>query len=392
MASLYFPKQPTNEYEGKLKLSYGNSNTVYGQFSFSGPVVEDKVLFRVSGSHKRSDGFVKNVALDTFADRIRDTYLHGLILFDMTENISLDLRANYGYNDNGNLSAEGFVTRAQFDDFDPGFIKLNADTFTIREMYDFSAKLNIEGEYLTLTSITSYSNVMTDLEGDADFTPLPIVLQDVESSIKAITQELRLSSSSDSDFRWLVGVFYQDRDVDKSLNIPFDDGTGHPLPALAQSALDFGTSKSWAVFGSASYDITPELELTFGLRYDSDKRTSVDANIPGSDAARKFTSTQPKVQLKYQLRPDLNIYATYGRGFRSGGFNAFVSIAEDRAYAGETADNYEVGIKGSMAGGKVSFSASAFRIDFNNQQFFFVSVNPPTQNIQNIEKNQNLRR
>lgn len=378
-------KQPGDEFDGRIKASYGNADRVTVRGNFSGPIVKDKAYFRISGSHDTTDGQIKNTFLDTYADNFEETYLRAFLGVQLASNINLDLRANYGDNSGGSLTAEAVPT-AIFDDFDPGFLQRSVDTQFEREIYDFSAKLDIEFETMTFTSITDYGDAKTDLEGDADFSPAPAVLQDVDVHVEAFTQEVRLASNSDGPLTWLIGAFYQDRDTENLLRIPLDDGTGNPLPVLLIDSADNGTSKAWAVFGSATWSVTDNIDLTFGLRHDEDKRTSVDANIPGSDAARTFSSTQPKVQVSYKINPDLNIYATYGRGFRSGGFNAFASIGVDRAYEAEFVDNIEVGMKGTLADGKLSFSASIFRNYYDNQQFFFVNLNPPSQNVINIEE------
>ena len=214
------------------------------------------------------------------------------------------------------------------------------------------------------------------------------MLQDTQLDVEAFTQELRIASNSNGPFRWLIGGFYQDRDTTNFLDIILDDGTGQPVePAVfALQSRDVGTSESWGIFGSASYDISPTLEFTLGARYDSDKRNSVDQIFAGSDASDKFTSFQPKVQLKYELAPSHNIYATYSEGFGSGGFNAFFAGPAARRFAAQSAENYEIGAKGEFGNGLVQYSASLFQVYYDNQQFYFITTNPPSQNITNIDR------
>ena len=378
-------RQPTNEFEGSVRGSYANAETVATTAGLSGPIIADKVLFSVGGSYRNSDGDIEDQFQNEPVDDRDDKFYRGRLLFNLTDSLQLDLRANYGDNDDGSLGNE-LVTRDQFDDFEPGFLAQNAPLREERELWDYSAKLRYEFNGYTLTSITGYSKVEDHIHGDADFSPQPIALQDVQLDVDAWTQEIRLASPSDGRFTWLIGAFYQDRDTDNFLQIPLDDGTGHPSPVVVQQSNEEGNSKSSAVFGSVSFDIGWDTELTLGGRYDRDERESADRLVPASADDETFSEFQPKVQLMKSLSDSVNVYATYGRGFRSGGFNAFASTGVDRVYDKEVADNYEIGVKGRTESGLLGYSAAAFLIEYENQQFFFVGLNPPSQNVLNIDK------
>jgi iron complex outermembrane receptor protein len=380
-------RQPTNDFEGRVKASYGNGHTITANADLSGPIVADKILFRLGGSYRDTDGFIRNQTTGELVDSGHSMFLRGRLIFNLTDALTLDLRANYGRDRNGILLTE-LISTAQFDDFKPGFLFGDPPVRERRDLYDVSAKLEYAADAFTVTSITGYSHVKNNAFGDADFAPVHVVLQDVTLRVKALTEELRITSSADRPFRWLVGAFYQDRDNDNFVNVPFDDGTGRPIPgSFASQSQDVGTSKSWAAFGSASYDITPQLEFTLGARYDKDKRTSVDQLIPASATDGTFSAFQPKIQLVYKPSRTFSLYATYGEGFSSGGFNAFgAAAAVGRRYGAETAENYEVGMKGALLDGKLDFATSLFRVYYRNQQFFFNVFSPPSQNIINIDK------
>lgn len=380
-------KQPTNEFSGSARASYATANEVRVSGSIAGPIVEDKLLFRLTGAYNESDGQIRNVFLGTRADGYDEHYVRGLLVYKPTDALSIDLRASYGDNHAGSLTAE-MVPHASFDDYRPGFLRRNVDTISNRTMSDFSVKVDYQFSAFTVTSVTDYGQVDTLLFGDADFSPAPAVLQDVQLDITAFTEEVRLTSNATGPLRWLIGAFYQDRDTTNFLQVPLDDGTGRPRDVFAVRSLDQQTSKSWALFSSTSYDVTSDLELTLGLRYDNDKKESLDELAPASFAGETFKKLQPKVQLSYTVSPAVNLYATYGTGYRSGGFNAFRSVAVSRAYEAETAKNFEVGMKGELMNGLATYSMSAFRLDYDNQQFFYVSLNPPTQNVENIDKTQ----
>lgn len=379
-------RQPTNELAGMVKASYGVADTVALDASLSGPIVADKVLFRLAGSYKDTDGRITNQTSGLKMDQGESTFVSGRLIFNLSDAWSLDLRGSYGKDKLGGLSAE-VVGTAGWDSFKPGFFANNPRQTDDREIWDVSARLEHEGEYLTFSSISGFSKLDEVQTGDADFMAAPVLLQHVDLDVKAFTQELRLSSPSSDRFRWLVGAFYQNRDTDNFLDIPFDDGSGKPVAGpLAVSSHDAGTSKSWAGFGSASYDIMADLELTVGARYDEDKRTSIDEVFANSDVSSTFTSFQPKLQVAWKAARALNLYATYGEGFGSGGFNAYIAGPSARRYDAQTATNYEVGMKGAVLSGLVTYSAALFQVDYDNQQLFFITANPPSQNIVNIDR------
>lgn len=383
-------KQPTNDFEGMARASYASGNDFRGGGAISGPIVKDKLLFRVSGSFRNFDGQITDQTArdgDLKADFDHSYIVKAALLLNASENLKIDLRGNYMHQRGGAPTIEK-VSRVNIDDFSQDLLNRSVLTYDKREIKEVSLKINYQFDNMLLTSVSDYSKSVGNLFGDADFSPATARLQLVDLSAKSFTQELRLASTGASWLRWLGGVYYQNRDTENFLQIAFDDGFGQPSGVFGLRSFDVGTSKSWAGFGSVSADIAKDLELTLGGRYDHDKRTSNDAIFPGSAAEGVYKSFQPKVQLRYQWTDELNAYASYARGFRAGGFNAFFASSGGvaRQYKGEISDSFEVGMKGQFMNGLLSFNAAAFHSKFQNQQFFFVKTNPPSQNVTNIDR------
>ncbi|BBE33911.1 TonB-dependent receptor [Sphingosinicella microcystinivorans] len=382
-------RRPTNELEGMVRASYASGNDIRVGGAISGPLVKDKLLFRLAASMRDYKGQLRDQTArdgDRKADYDENYLVKAGLIFTPTDRLEINLRGNYLHQRAGAPSLE-VVTNANFDDYGTSLLNRNVLTYDKREIYDLSLKADYDFGAAMLTWITGYSRSDAHLFGDADFSPTPFLLQDLDLTVKAFTQELRLSSQGDGWLRWLVGLYYQKRDTDNFLLIPFDDGTGQSNGTFAIQSFDAGTSKSIAAFGSTSADVSDDLELTLGMRYDRDKRRSVDTAIGGaSEAGDTFEAFQPKLQLKYKIADDLNVFASYGRGFRSGGFNAFFAAGADRQFNKERSDSFEVGMKGDFLDRRLTFSASAFHIKFDNQQFFFITVSPPSQNVVNIDK------
>src|SRR6266478_2158421 len=57
-------KQPTNEFSGFAQAGVGSGSEREGVFALSGPIVPDRLLFRVSGEYKTADGQINNSYLN----------------------------------------------------------------------------------------------------------------------------------------------------------------------------------------------------------------------------------------------------------------------------------------------------------------------------------------
>jgi iron complex outermembrane recepter protein len=201
--------------------------------------------------------------------------------------------------------------------------------------------------------------------------------------------ELRLTSPGDERLRWLGGVYFADIERDVVVSQGADLGGRLQAKAFVPSSGpnptdllydDTFSSTVYAVFGQLAYDVLDNLELALALRYDSEDR-EVENNVPTCsatdpsrcraqtplfglvwrpdpavpayinpaysanpgyatsgipDRSKTFDQLQPKVSANWKITEDFSVFASYGVGFRSGGFNSSGSadtIAQ--AYRGE---------------------------------------------------------
>jgi len=122
--------------------------------------------------------------------------------------------------------------------------------------------------------------------------------------------------------------------------------------------------ESWAVYGSAGYDLTDKLNVSADLRYTRDtedfstRRYDFGTGVlqPGSfnlDAARKADNTSYTLTLAYKPVTDWLVYAKTGTGYRAGGFNSSLGdprqpIPVPAEFDNETVRAYEAGVKGNI--------------------------------------------
>ena len=363
-------RAPTNEIEGFLKASYGNEASMRLAGSVSGPIVEDRWFFRLAGYSRDSEGLIENVREEKI-DAADHSGIRARLEYE-GESLDLSIRGSTSsgsggaamqdrpiLGDDGNPVAPDDVTNPG-----PGSNIIGRED---TEFSDFSIRLDYDLGGATLTSISALADAQQGVYGDGDFLSADFVFQDLTFTSDVFNQELRLASDDDQRFRWLVGVFYQERDELADVFVAFSDQSPVNAGMTILNQSNKTTSESTAVFGQLDYDLSDRTEFSLGLRYDDDEQTTVDRNNPGPTTAdATFSKLQPKVQLSHQWTDQSLVFATYSEGFRSGGFT------QNDLFEDEETVNYEVGLKGRFAGGSVAFNASLYRIDYINQQLSFV--------------------
>ncbi|MDG1709401.1 MAG: TonB-dependent receptor, partial [Emcibacteraceae bacterium] len=373
-------KKPTDEIEGSVAASYGNGNNMKFSGFVSGPVVEEKVHFRVGGYYRNFDGLINDAFLNEKVDSNEEVSAFGMLSFNLGENTYLDLRGRYTTTEAG-LGYYQNVSEGSVEDFSI-LSSQNVLGVDNRDLGEFSAKLehDFDGATFTLIGAYSYSDQSALSDGDYSAVPSDFVFhfagaQENILDVKSFTVESRLTSTDDGPFRWSVGSFFQNRERNSAFT-SYDDAVGDARVEASAftsdtavfSILDENKSKAWGLSAQVNYDITDQLEVTAAARFDQDKRESVDArDIAGTFAADTFKQFQPKVSISYQATDDFLVYAGYSRGFRSGGFNE-PSPLINRVFDKEVSDSFELGFKSSFADGMTTLNGSVFRINQKDAQ------------------------
>ncbi|MBA3676656.1 MAG: TonB-dependent receptor [Sphingosinicella sp.] len=250
---------------------------------------------------------------------------------------------------------------------------------------------------VTLRSITGYRK--DDSGTPIDFDALPVVDVDVPAfyNNKQTSQELQALFDI-GPLNALVGGYY----LDASARTVFDVRLPNTVTALTFGNVD---TQTYAIFADATYDITPQFSASVGARYTWDERTSsirrgvflggggspffggtgrqilVQSTFDGTKDFKKFT---PRASLSFKPHPDHNIYASYSKGFKGGGFDprgvttacrtptGVVCNAQEIfdfiAFDPEEVDSYEIGYKASVLDRRLNFALAAFRADYTDVQ------------------------
>jgi iron complex outermembrane receptor protein len=422
-------KRPSDEFEGKATIGVDNGFGYFARGGVSGPIGEG-AAFRIAGSFHDTDGYLMNTYLGEEADPYRDIALRGRLLFDVSDNFEIDLRASMDL-----LRTQALYFNIVTDVNDTSLdIRVNNPGQNDRDIYNASAKLTWEGEGVTATSITSYDWLSEILTGDAfDFLPIAESFckvtpfcgngnNDMNQSqfldVEAFSQELRFESSDDDPLFWMFGGYLISTDRFISTGNMLDFGTGlfpvyrtpstNPLNPQATFLSDGQDNFAWSVFANLGYRFSDVFRIDGSMRYDHDRRRNTTLtpqsfmNDPwepdgttGEVREVSFDDWQPKVTLTVTPTDDLTFYGGYSRGFRSGGFNQTgvggVAVANgivgvEDIFQAETADTFEVGFKSQFFDNMLTVNGAAYTTLSKNSYFFVFLAANSTQNLGNVPK------
>jgi iron complex outermembrane receptor protein len=231
-----------------------------------------------------------------------------------------------------------------------------------------------------------------------------------QNTLEQFTQELRVVSEFEGGFNFMLGAFYEDRTMglstsqnafNPSLVLGPDPVTGFTFDWFADRPIK---SEAISLFGSATIDFDPAWQLSGGLRWTDEKKSTVIAfpyvhsfitTAFGAVASGfitdpvvfKDSNISPELVLRYTPNDDINVYAAFKSGFKSGGvdnnllptgtvvpgLNSSDPVVAEAAadalrFDSETSLGGEIGVKSQFAGRSITLNAVAYYYVFDNLQ------------------------
>jgi iron complex outermembrane receptor protein len=383
-------RRPSKEFEGELKAGYSSGETADVFGAISGPLVQEKLLGRLTVKYHDTDGLLRNSFNGENMDYDRNTKVTGRLIWEATDALTFDLRGSHYDQDSGALWFSAFdvqgttggtiteeMARVRPNQNEPGL--------SDRTITDASLVIDYDAGFGTFSSITAYDDVSVYFEEDLDATPLPVASDTRQTrEVRGVSQELRFTSPGDKRFRYILGAYAQNTDRDLNTFTALDVCFLFPLPICptptgvisgivvpTQLNVLEGEFKQSALFAQANYDITDALELSVALRYDEDQREQLDVLGARRDEAT-FSDFQPKVSLSWKPTPGVMLYTTYAEGYKSGAFNPPPSPTQTfpLVVKQEGTDNFEVGVKSSWMDHRVTANASVYYTEYSDAQIF----------------------
>ncbi len=395
--------RPTNEFEAALNAGVGNLGTLQADAMINIPVTDGFAL-RAAGSWDRHDNYLFPAAGDPIElGDSRDELsarVQGLITF--SSDASLLIRGDY--RELGADSIQSSVLLTNFfnltDPLNPRYFDSDSRiqrTLTYNQAiagsesghnWGLAAEFNWNLGPVELTYLGSHRE--TDLDQTSSFfffVATPVFIADQHSQD---SHELRLATTGNGPFRAQVGVYYFKERVETTTLSVLPPGFGFGFFNIIENPTK---ARSYAAFGQATFDITPELHLTGGLRYTRDRKSRVGGSalqfgpvfnpatdfLTPDDAAVEFDKVTWRLGIDYDLNANSLLYASVSTGYKSGGFNGGCLPAPGCTnpnaflfYEPETLTAYEIGAHLRFDNNRLQFNAAAFYYDYTNLQLLSI--------------------
>lgn len=394
---------PTSDFRAKARFTYegpvdegrGGPNR-YAQATVSGPLIKDKLNGKISVYYNNDEGYFENQFDGGNLGEAETYVIRGALEAFPTDN--LRLLAKFEYLDS---ETDGPVGQNR-GTFERGTFDVAIDNVGL---YDNETKLGtLRADWDTgfgdgtITNIFGYRDFFQLTDGDIDALPVFLFHSDSELDQEQISNELRYNGTF-GRANVTVGLYYFNQEV------AYTERRDLPFLGLPQfNGGGFQDHSVYGVFGQVEYEFTNRLTGIFGLRYSYEEKDArvtyvrprpqcsvvsgtcpVDGTNPfipgepnGFSDSDDWSNITPKVGLQYYLNDDTQFYASYTRGFRSGGYNfritnpvAFLDqVATTGAFSfdEEKVNAFEVGSKWQFLDGRGVLNSALFYTDISDLQ------------------------
>jgi iron complex outermembrane receptor protein len=444
-------RAPTFTHEGFAELSYGEFNFVQTKGWASGPIT-DSIAYRISGVSTRRDGVIDNIRTGRETNMLGTQAVRGQLLFKPDDTIQIRVIADFtnfqAYCCGQVYLRTGTSLRAANRQFGGpaglaaqfGYTPVSTNPYD--RVTDIDGPLGVDTNeggvsattdwnlgFAKLTSVSAWRFWNWDAENDRDYTGIPVQLsQHIPSRQDQYSQELRLASNGAGPVSYIVGLYaFGQKLVGRPISIYgpaaarylIGTTTGANNTPVPSNLLDgYGQdghtdfrSLSYAAFGEVNWRILPRLTATVGLRYtQEEKHGYYTTTVSGGPATTSTALTNARLgvlrpqnyeahdsdgslsgrgNIAWQVTDHTMTYASYARGFKSGGINMSglpldnnnLPVLAAAVVRPERNETYEIGLKNTLFDRRLIFNIDAFYTKVHNFQATVVE-NSLTQTVQ----------
>jgi iron complex outermembrane receptor protein len=260
-------------------------------------------------------------------------------------------------------------------------------------------------DWLKFRTITAYRKDRSATPIDFDATPAVDV--DVPAIYKnhQFSQEFQLVADK-GPLQGVAGLYYLNASAYDIFDVRLYTTLPAVLPGLTAATLGDVKTKTWAAFTDLTYNFNPEWAVSVGGRFTNDRReahvfrrnlilggspelggsdpfdaTGVQLGPPTSDftGSRTDKAFTPRVSVNFKPDPNNNLYISYSKGFKGGGFDPRglttqaptqnpQDVYDFMAFDPETVDSYEIGWKAALFGHRLQLATAAFDAEYKDVQ------------------------
>ena len=388
-------KQPTNRTNGFLEISAGN----YGEQRYTGavrtPIIKDKLFFGASLLYEGLNGYYTNEYDDSKFDKQHSFGGNYYLKYLANDKWSVTLNAKHLAN--RNYGSFTLAPNADAALADPFKVNQNAVAKLVDNTFNTSLTANYAGQSFNFSSQTSYQSnyryYATPIDGD--FSPADAITiinnyGNKWNNIKVVTEEFRFTSpaSSASRLKWTAGsyLFYQNVPNKQATHFGKDAAlVGSPDSNYAIINTAKAKSSGIALYAQSDYALTKKWDVILGIRYDYQyskekvlgeyqpdvSPVPVFETQPDTSANVSYSAFSPKLSVAYHSTSNVNLFASYSRGYRTGGLTQLGADPSQPplfAYKPEYSNNFELGLKNTFVENRARANISFFYTTITDAQ------------------------
>ena len=382
------------------------------------PIIDGILAVRAIAYRGDDSSFIKNIGQNDNGHRNVTNQARVALRYQANDSLTIDASLTYEDLHAGVYDGFSGLPAYQFTSLEPELTTDSLKVFNVTAEQKFKSAV--------LTSSTSFldrnnANFGANEYGVNAFLfgaqrPLDPALDVVSDNSKDLAEELRVSSNSDGKLKWTSGIFYEHFERYYYQNQPasgFDQRWGNEIGFPTYSSLDDGAFQpnddfsgvqdsgehQIAVFGQATYNVLPNLDVTAGLRYFDWHQDFVlyfggvfgaspiaaSPTSPGVPLKESGTANasgvSPRYAIDYHFSDDEMIFAEVAKGFRYGGVNQPVpqsicapyleAIGLTQApltFGPDKLWSYSLGEKSSLLDRRLTFNVTGFFIHWTDVQ------------------------
>lgn len=350
---------PTFDWSGKARVIVGGRSLFQSSAAIGGPLVEDKLAFRLSADYRKDHIYTDFAAFDSLYGRIenpennRSVTLRGKLLFEPTD----EFRSLLTLSHTNAYAPQGAQVNRPFKELQASFPPM--PRFKTRANAAISDTDWAFNDLVRLSALLSAADYRV-----RRYAPIGDGNALIDGTEYAADVRLHLGKPDAPISGFIAGYFFKQ---EQDEFIDFFDG------AFKDS------TETRAVFGELTYKPTDRLDLTLGARYEEEERDRDGAAFSGMIGISlhdTFTAFLPRATVTWRATDDLTVGATAGRGYNAGGIGvAFEPPFPTSIYKSEFVWNYELFARGQLFDPRLTFSANIFYNEYKNLQLPF-DVNP----------------
>ncbi len=368
--------RPTDQFSVKAKVAAETGLNQFYSATVSGPF-SDASGGKLAVYHNKDDGWHTNLFDGSEFGKAETTLVNAAYEFEPSDFFNAILRYTHGESDgDGPASQNGGLFREDSFDFsidEPGFYDAEWDQAILETTWNVGFG---DGEIVNILAYREYSS---NTLGDIDASPLFFFHALSTTDQSQWSNELRYSGRL-GNVHLTSGIFYLTQDLAyfEQRLIPVA-----PPPAQNTTGGGFQDMRSVGVFTQADIELTDEITLNLGARYDHEKKEAQISAIPFNrcllganctgfdlDDSRTWHAFTPKIGLQVQPDDTTLMYAFWTKGFRSGGYNMrhTAVLIPNESFDQEELTSYEVGLKKDFAEGRLRFNGAAYYNTIDDMQ------------------------